>query len=659
MSLCASVLAVAAPAPTPALATGTRYVALGDSYTSGPLIPNQSGQPLGCLRSDRDYPHLVASALGLSLTDVSCSGAETPDMTNAQGVTPGPNPPQFDALTADTDIVTVGIGGNDIGFSSIVKDCVAILPITAVCQPDYVRNGVDEISNRIAATAPKIASVIQGIRARAPHARIYVVGYPAILPETGGGCWPSLPLSNADLPWLRAKNKELNAMLATQASANGAHYVDVYTPGIGHDACQDDGTRWVEPIIPSGLQAAPVHPNATGMAGMAQAVAARITATPNVPSAPRGLTAVAGDGQVSLSWTAPVDDGGGAVSAYRVLRDGVLAHTTANGATRSFVDTGRTNGQAYRYTVVAVNAAGPGPGSAAVSATPLGVPSAPGTPTATAGDGQVTLSWTAPASTGGSPVTGYRLYRDDTPLGAALGATDLAYVDTDVANGQAYRYRVAARTAVGEGARSGEASATPVAAFTCCPPNGYSDVGPDLDGAVDWATYFDVAPGFGDGTFRPGRTLKRKQVVSMLWHLMDEPGGSPHTSYRDVATTAPYAAALDWATAQGLVAGYRDGSFRPTTAVTRAQLVVMMWHLVGAPAGSPPHPYTDTRPGAFYEAALDWAADHGLVDDPAGGTRFRPKDAATRGVIVTWLHNLAWTAEAWGDVSPLPDAVLF
>ena len=172
MSLCASVLAVAAPAPTPALATGTRYVALGDSYTSGPLIPNQSGQPLGCLRSDRDYPHLVASALGLSLTDVSCSGAETEDMTNAQGVTPGPNPPQFDALTADTDVVTVGIGGNDIGFSSIVKDCVAILPITAVCQPDYVRNGVDEISNRIAATAPKIAAVIQGIRTRSSHARI-------------------------------------------------------------------------------------------------------------------------------------------------------------------------------------------------------------------------------------------------------------------------------------------------------------------------------------------------------------------------------------------------------------------------------------------------------------------------------------------------------
>src|SRR5215475_7481089 len=77
------------------------YVALGDSYTAGPLIPLQESDPLGCLRSDHNYPHLVAAALGVSdFRDPSCSGAETDDMTAPQGVTPGPNPPQLDSLDA-------------------------------------------------------------------------------------------------------------------------------------------------------------------------------------------------------------------------------------------------------------------------------------------------------------------------------------------------------------------------------------------------------------------------------------------------------------------------------------------------------------------------------------------------------------------------------
>ncbi len=83
--------------------TGTNYVALGDSYTAGPLIPDQSLSPLGCLRSDHNYPSLIAPTLGLSgsFTDVSCSGAETNEMFNAQNVTPGPaNPPQLSAITS-------------------------------------------------------------------------------------------------------------------------------------------------------------------------------------------------------------------------------------------------------------------------------------------------------------------------------------------------------------------------------------------------------------------------------------------------------------------------------------------------------------------------------------------------------------------------------
>jgi GDSL-like Lipase/Acylhydrolase family len=94
-----------------------------------------------------------------------------------------------------------------------------------------------------------------------------------ILPETGSGCWPQVPLAWADVPYLRATQKRLNTMLAQQAAANGAVYVDAYTAAIGKDACKSSGTRWIEPLIP-GNTAAPFHPNARGMAGITPAVVA-------------------------------------------------------------------------------------------------------------------------------------------------------------------------------------------------------------------------------------------------------------------------------------------------------------------------------------------------------------------------------------------------
>jgi hypothetical protein len=283
--LIALVIALVAPfaAASPVADAQVRphgYVALGDSYTAGPLIPAQSLSPLGCLRSSNDYPAVVARTLGFparDVRDVSCSGAETEDMTQAQGVTPGPNPPQFDALRPDTAVVTIGIGGNDIGFSSIVQNCATLNPFGTPCKNDYVHDGQDEISNRIQATAPQVAAVLQGIHARSPYARIYLVGYPAILPETGLGCWPTMPLTFTDVPYLRNKEKELNAMLAAQAAANGARYVNTYAPSIGHDACKLPTVRWVEPIVPAN-PAAPVHPNLRGEAGMGAAVVAAIRA---------------------------------------------------------------------------------------------------------------------------------------------------------------------------------------------------------------------------------------------------------------------------------------------------------------------------------------------------------------------------------------------
>jgi hypothetical protein len=223
----------------------------------------------GCLKSNNNFPNLTARELGLALNDASCSGAETEDMTQPQGVTPGPNPPQFDRLDADTQIVSLGIGGNDIGFSEIAENCASTDPNATPCQDRYVVNGRDEISERIQATAPKVAEVIQGIHARSPAARVFVVNYLPILPDTGPGCWPQVPVTEGDVPYLREKQKELNAMLAEQAAANGAVLVDAYTAGIGHDACQLPVVRWVEPVAPAS-PAAPLHPNLFGMQATAR-----------------------------------------------------------------------------------------------------------------------------------------------------------------------------------------------------------------------------------------------------------------------------------------------------------------------------------------------------------------------------------------------------
>lgn len=257
----------------------THYVALGDSYTAGPGIPNQTADSGACGRSDHNYPHLVATALAVTrFSDVSCGSATTDHMAGQQPLPGGlTNGPQLDALAPDVGLVTLGIAGNDIGFGEIILTCAAhslLLPVAAPCRHHYTRDG-DELGRRIAETAPKVAAVLTAIRERAPAARVLVVGYPVILPAAGPGCWPLMPVAVGDVAWLRTVQARLNAMLAEQAAAAGATFVDTYSPSVGHDVCRLPGEKWVEGILPT-APASPVHPNALGMANSAQQVLAAL-----------------------------------------------------------------------------------------------------------------------------------------------------------------------------------------------------------------------------------------------------------------------------------------------------------------------------------------------------------------------------------------------
>jgi len=287
------------------------YVALGDSYTSGPGIPRQTAESGGCQRSDHNYPHLVADALGVDrFTDASCAGATTAHMAAPQPLPGGlTNGPQLDALTPDVDLVTLGIGGNDIGFASIAVTCAGLsvlLPLGAPCRRHYMRHG-DEVGRRIEAAAPKVAAVLAAIRERAPAARVLVVGYPVILPATGYGCWPVMPIAVGDVPWLRGVEGRLNAMLADAAADAGAGFVDTYTSSVGHDVCRLPGRKWVEGFLPT-APASAVHPNALGMANSARQVLAAVRAAPAAgqPEADGPVGATAGQLWIKPLPTGPV-----------------------------------------------------------------------------------------------------------------------------------------------------------------------------------------------------------------------------------------------------------------------------------------------------------------------------------------------------------------
>ncbi len=256
------------------------YVALGDSYTAGPLVPSPTGNPILCGRSTNDYPADVSRAIDpSSFVNASCSGATTVNMTQSQSLENGLQtaPPQFNALSANDSLVTLGIGGNDAGLISVAEECAeldVVWPFGDRCKSHYQSGSTDTVVAAIDATGPKVAQVIQGIHSRAPGARVLVVGYPDGLPQNATNCYPVVPFSDADVAWFNSLEIDLNAVLKQTAQANGATYVDTFTSSIGHDACQ--GSRaWVNGLVPTSA-AFPLHPNQAGEANMAVQVQAAL-----------------------------------------------------------------------------------------------------------------------------------------------------------------------------------------------------------------------------------------------------------------------------------------------------------------------------------------------------------------------------------------------
>ena len=157
----------------------------------------------------------------------------------------------------------MGIGGNDNGlFGETLVVCGLkdlAFPFGTPCKDTYGNKLAEEIE----ADGPVVGGALSEIHERSPQAKVFVVGYPDILPQSGN-CWPTVPLTTGDVAYLNGVEKDLDAMLSREAAAHGATYVDTYTPSIGHDACKHLPTRWVEPVLPES-DAFSVHPNEYGM----------------------------------------------------------------------------------------------------------------------------------------------------------------------------------------------------------------------------------------------------------------------------------------------------------------------------------------------------------------------------------------------------------
>lgn len=263
-------LAACAQAPTPASSqwTSAKYVAMGSSFAAGPGIPDYyEATPAPCYRSSQNYAHQLAARLQLSLTDVSCSGATTAHLTGPRG----PIPPQLDALTPDTRLVTLTIGGNDLGYIGglTAASCAGLMKETGV-EADCLPLMVMPAERTFADLAQRMDAIAKDIRRRAPQARLVFVDYLAVLPETGA-C-PATPLDEINADAARYTARRLAEITRTVAGQNNASIVTASEFSKGHDACSADPWMHGYPRPGAPIQGALYHPNAKGMTAVADAL---------------------------------------------------------------------------------------------------------------------------------------------------------------------------------------------------------------------------------------------------------------------------------------------------------------------------------------------------------------------------------------------------
>lgn len=277
LAACALVLGAAAPAAPPAatpLQPGAKYVAMGSSYASGPGVTTSADNPpTRCARSIDNYAHQLARKRGLVLTDVSCAGATTANVLGPWGDIPA----QVDAVAGDTRLVTVTIGGNDLGYVGglMAASCANLAAAAAASSgktapaagcPD-IRPPTEQAYLDLEARMRNIAAEVHR---RAPSAELVFVQYPVVLPAHG--TCPAVPLSAAEADASRRIAMRLADITDRVARETGSQVLQTQRLTVGHDACAEDAWMNGYPRPGAPVKGLFYHPNLDGMTAVADAL---------------------------------------------------------------------------------------------------------------------------------------------------------------------------------------------------------------------------------------------------------------------------------------------------------------------------------------------------------------------------------------------------
>ncbi|MDT4894251.1 MAG: hypothetical protein QOE97_3286 [Pseudonocardiales bacterium] len=240
----AAVLGLLVVAATPAAAAGSRYVALGDSYSSGVGSGSYTSASGNCLRSTLAYSQLWANSHApASYVSVACSGAKTTDV----------NANQLSALNSSTTLVSITVGGNDVGFSQVMQDCVVYGTDTCVAE-------VNAAEADARANLPgKLDGTYNGVRSRSPSAKVIVLSYPRFYHDL----WYCVGLSSTSRNKINEGADVLDGVIQQAAARHGFVFADVRSRfAAGHEIC-DGSASWLHSVEWSNLTES-YHPTATG-----------------------------------------------------------------------------------------------------------------------------------------------------------------------------------------------------------------------------------------------------------------------------------------------------------------------------------------------------------------------------------------------------------
>ncbi len=276
LALVATALMTGAAQGKPQVPPGATYVALGSSYAAGPGIATPAPDSPGrCAQSAENYPRQLARALKLKLIDRSCGGATTADIL---GTGPLGNAPQIDGLTADTRLVTVTIGGNDLRYMADLAVAVCRAHPELIAEAARARCATPagfDLEKSFGMVEANLKAIAAETRRRSPQARLVFVDYVTVL-APGATCGVT-KLGQADTDAIRARADRLARLIAQAAKAAGADLVAASALSAKHDACAAD--PWIEGyVVRPGGGWGPVsfHPRLPAMTAIAKALEAKL-----------------------------------------------------------------------------------------------------------------------------------------------------------------------------------------------------------------------------------------------------------------------------------------------------------------------------------------------------------------------------------------------